>query len=214
MIFTNAFRRDIKCSDLRNKPPQTLLPWRLLMAGFALLGFVLLHLVYRCYSCTQTLQPINSTGGIQPGQIHNLVTFGDSYTDVTAFTSHGITAWPVYAADYANISLYPFAKAGGVCSQAITPNPFPDVNIVDTQLPDYFNSSLNLNMSETLFTIWIGTNDLGVLGLLIGNNAPGASVVDTSACAVNVIKTLYDTGARNFLLQQVWPYLCASTCQS
>ncbi|THU78975.1 carbohydrate esterase family 16 protein [Dendrothele bispora CBS 962.96] len=114
------------------------------------------------------------------------VTFGDSYTDTTAFTSHGIASWPVYTAAYTNVTLHSFAKAGAVCSQAITPNPLPDVNV-------------------TLFTVWIGTNDLGVLGLLIGNNMPGKSLVDTSACAVGLIKTLYENGARNFLFQQVIP---------
>ncbi|KAK7443477.1 hypothetical protein VKT23_015651 [Stygiomarasmius scandens] len=174
------------------------------MIGFAVLGLALL-LLPTSYACTRVLQPGSSTGYIEPGQLKNLVTFGDSYTDHTAFQTSNMTAWPIYAAGYSNATLYPFAKAGAVCSQAITPIPFPGVNLVDTQIPNYFNASLNLNMSESLFTLWIGTNDLGQIGLLTGQNAPGMSLIDTTACAVNWIKTLYDSGARNFLFQHVIP---------
>ncbi|KIK51144.1 carbohydrate esterase family 16 protein [Collybiopsis luxurians FD-317 M1] len=156
-------------------------------------------------ACTQTFQSKVSHGGIEAGQIRNFVTFGDSYTDVTAFSAYNITSWPVYAARYSNSILYPFAKAAAVCSQTVTPVPFPNVTVFETQLPNYLDASLNLNMSETLFSLWIGTNDLGQIGLLLGNNAPPMSLIDTTACAVNWVKTLYNHGARNFLFQQVIP---------
>lgn len=136
---------------------------------------------------------------IQPTQIKNLVTFGDSYTDVDS-GSNGGTAWPVYAAGYASVSLFSFARAGATCSNNITFRPSPSV--FESQLPTYFQSNASkLDPNETLYTLWIGTNDLGENALLTGSD--NASLVDVTACMVNWVTTLYNCGAQNFLFQNV-----------
>jgi len=143
----------------------------------------------------------NSSGGtsIQPAQIKSLVTFGDSYTDVDS-GSNGGTAWPVYAAGYASVSLFPFARSGATCSNNITFRPSPSV--FESQLPTYFQSNASkLDPNETLYTLWIGTNDLGENALLTGSDS--ASLVDVTACMVNWVTTLYNSGAQNFLFQNV-----------
>ncbi|GJE92178.1 carbohydrate esterase family 16 protein [Phanerochaete sordida] len=144
--------------------------------------------------------------GPRPGQIKNLVTFGDSYTDVVS-TGDNAIAWPVFAAQDGNLELFPFARSGATCSNNITFRPFPSV--FESQLPLYFsevrNGSLRLNAEETVFTLWIGTNDVGVNSLLVGQGGPGATVVNTTRCAVSWVKTLYDSGARNFLFQNMIP---------
>ena len=95
--------------------------------------------------------------GVQPKQIKNLVTFGDSYTDIVSVGDGGV-AWPVYAAGYANATLYPYARSGAPCSQALTPRPFPAV--VDDEIPLYLtektNGSIKVPPQDTLYTIWIG----------------------------------------------------------
>lgn len=148
--------------------------------------------------------PVYATTGLSPGQIKNLVTFGDSYTDVGAPADGGV-AWPVYAAGYSNINLFPFARSGATCSNNITSRPFP--SLFESQLPLYFteksNGTLKLESHETLYTLWIGTNDIGGNGLLTGHGAPGASLVETTNCAVNWVKVMYKSGARNFLFQNV-----------
>jgi len=155
--------------------------------------------VLLCYRATAS--------SIAPGQIKNLVTFGDSYTDVTAMADGG-TVWPVYAAGYAHVSLFPFAKAGATCSNNLTDRPFPSV--FESQLPTYFAEKANgtlpfLDPRETLFTLWIGTNDVGANALLTGGEAPGVSLVDTVGCAINWVQTMYESGARNFLFQNMIP---------
>ncbi|KAJ8520464.1 hypothetical protein ONZ45_g2740 [Pleurotus djamor] len=104
--------------------------------------------------------------GVAPGQIRNLVTFGDSYTDVV-LTGDGGTAWPVFAADLANVNLFPFARAGATCSNNLTFRPFPP--LFESQLPLYFeqkaNGTLNLDPRRTVYTLWIGTNDVGMIPL-------------------------------------------------
>ncbi|KAG5720609.1 GDSL esterase/lipase [Termitomyces sp. T112] len=142
--------------------------------------------------------------GVQPKQIKNLVTFGDSYTDIVNVGDGGV-AWPVYAAGYANVTLFPFAKSGATCSNNITYRPFPSV--FESQLPAYFaeigNGSLEVDPEETIYTLWIGTNDLGINSLVTGSN--NASIVDVANCMINWVKVLYNSGARNFVFQNMIP---------
>ncbi|KAF8182925.1 GDSL lipase/esterase [Pholiota molesta] len=148
--------------------------------------------------------------GVSPGQIKNLVTFGDSYTDTVAI-SNGGTQWPVYASGYAHVNLFPFARSGATCSNNITFRPFPSV--FESQLPAYFNATGtgvdkhpgkgSLDPRETIYTLWIGTNDVGANALLTGSDQ--ASLVDVTECMVNWVKVLYSSGARNFLFQNMIP---------
>lgn len=142
----------------------------------------------------------SNAAGVRPGQIKNLVTFGDSYTDVVNVGDGGV-AWPVYAAGYAHLGLFPFARSGATCSNNLTFRPFP--SLFESQLPAYFSQkgSLGLKPQETIYTLWIGTNDVGANALITGSD--DASIVDVSACMVNWVKVLYQSGARNFLFQNV-----------
>ncbi|KAL5511906.1 hypothetical protein ACEPAH_5124 [Sanghuangporus vaninii] len=144
--------------------------------------------------------------GHSPNQIKNIVTFGDSYTDVVS-TGDNATAWPVYAADYGPFNLFPFAKSGATCSNNLTYRPAPSV--MESQLPLYFtevqNGTLHLDPVETLYSLWIGTNDVGRYALLTGNQMPGVTLVDVIECATRWVRILYESGARNFLFQNMIP---------
>ena len=105
--------------------------------------------------------------------------------------------WPVFAAEEGNLTLAPFAHHGAVC-----------LDVFSSQIPLYNEEKANgslgtLEPDETMYTLWIGTNDVGVGELLTGGQTPGVTVVDTVTCAVNWVKTLYDSGARNFIFQNV-----------
>ncbi|CAL1699732.1 unnamed protein product [Somion occarium] len=144
--------------------------------------------------------------GFPDGPIKNLVTFGDSYTDISGIGDNG-TAWPVYAASYRNLRLHSFAISGATCDQRLTPRVnFPYV--VQDELPAYFEqtqSGLKLDPKETLYTLWIGTNDVGADTMMSGKQTPGNTIVQVTQCPVSWVKTLYDTGARNFLFQNMIP---------
>jgi len=81
--------------------------------------------------------------------------------------------------------------------------------VFESQLPLYFeqvsNGSLSLNPYDTIYTLWIGTNDVGVGALLTGDQTPGVTLANTITCAVNWVKVLYASGARNFLFQNMLP---------
>ncbi|KAI0791061.1 GDSL lipase/acylhydrolase [Abortiporus biennis] len=152
-----------------------------------------------------SIRPAQAVGP-SANQIKNLVTFGDSYTDVVV-TGDGGTAWPVFAARDGPFNLFPFARSGATCSNNLTLVPFPSV--FESQLPLYFsevaNKSIRLNPEETVYTLWIGTNDVGGSTQLTGKQTKGVTIVDTVACAVNWVKVLYQSGARNFLFQNMIP---------
>jgi len=142
-----------------------------------------------------------SASAAKPLKIKNLVTFGDSYTDFTAFN---FPLWNVWASGYGKFQLTNFAKAGATCSQDLTPRTFPA--LFQDEIPAFLNLTKNgttLNPKETLYTLWLGTNDVGVGQLITGQAQPGVSVVDTTACAVSWVSTLYKFGARNFFFQNV-----------
>ncbi|PAV23314.1 carbohydrate esterase family 16 [Pyrrhoderma noxium] len=143
---------------------------------------------------------------VEGKRFKNILTFGDSYTDIINIGDGG-TAWPVYAADYANLTLFPFARSGATCSNNLTPRPFP--SLFESQLPLYFselkNGTLSINNDESVYTLWIGTNDIGQSALLTGDQLVGVSLVDVVSCTVNWVKTLYDSGARNFIFQNMIP---------
>lgn len=143
-----------------------------------------------------------STGPFHKNQIKTLVTFGDSYTDTFWITNGGVQ-WPTYVARYANIQNYPYARSGATCSNDLTFRPFPPLfeSQIPTFLGDKKNGTVKVDPRSTLYTLWLGTNDIGVSSLLTGDNS--ASIVDVAGCLVNWVKVMYDHGARNFLFQNV-----------
>ncbi|VDC02533.1 unnamed protein product [Peniophora sp. CBMAI 1063] len=142
-----------------------------------------------------------------PSHLDTLVTFGDSYTDAVV-TGDNATAWPVYAAGYAHATLRPFARSGGTCTNTLTPRTFPSV--MESQVPLYLeevrNRSLRVDYEKALYTLWIGTNDLGPNTLLTGDEVmPNATIASVTACTIDWAKELYATGVRNFLFQNIIP---------
>lgn len=141
-------------------------------------------------------------GPFHEDQIKSLVTFGDSYTDVV-LVSDGGTPWPVYVAGYTGARLFPYARAGATCSNDLTFRPFPPLfgSQIPAFLADKNNGTIQVDPHSTLYTLWLGTNDIGVSSLLTGDSS--ASIVDVAGCLVNWVKVMYDNGARNFLFQNV-----------
>ncbi|EJD37636.1 SGNH hydrolase [Auricularia subglabra TFB-10046 SS5] len=131
----------------------------------------------------------------------HLVTFGDSYTDTESVWDGGVP-WPVYLAGYADLTLHPFARAGGTCSDKVTTLGYPSV--MESQIPDFESAKLQLPQDKTVYTLWIGTNDVGPGALLTGNFS-GKTVVDTTKCAVDWVRVMYDLGARYFVFQNMIP---------
>jgi phospholipase/lecithinase/hemolysin len=158
------------------------------------------------YNEQHTLETTPPMGVNKP--MKNIVVFGDSYSDVDYVWDGGIP-WPVYVERYSGARLYPYATSGGTCSNKIVEKPYPSV--FEYQIPKYLGDQKSgktaPSLDDTLFTIWIGTNDVGIGGLLNtpGNLPGGTTLVDTSRCVSNWVSTMYEAGARNFLVQNMVP---------
>ncbi|KAK7700745.1 hypothetical protein SLS57_011997 [Botryosphaeria dothidea] len=134
-------------------------------------------------------------------------------------TSTGGRIWPRYVADYTGVNLYDYAVSGAVCSnkqvdrylQQINGS-FPDVEgyeipafLADKAYSANGTSVLTIPDAETVYSMWIGTNDLGGNAFLTESQAPGLTIVDYINCVYNQFDTLYENGARYFVLMNLAP---------
>ncbi|PWY92183.1 hypothetical protein BO70DRAFT_305454, partial [Aspergillus heteromorphus CBS 117.55] len=156
----------------------------------------------------------------------SLVVFGDSYTDDGVYSYippvanqttdawDGGRAWPSYIQQYAHINLYDYAVAGAVCDSIIS----NDVRngVKQDQLPSFLTDNsytgnttgqpalLNPS-SETIYAIWIGTNDLGPSGFLTEVEPAGMPMTYFTDCVYAQLDRLYAIGARTFVLMNIAP---------
>ncbi|KAI5819303.1 hypothetical protein BZA77DRAFT_305060 [Pyronema omphalodes] len=157
--------------------------------------------------------------------IHNIVVFGDSYTD-TGFNSSATplpsAACPLgqpnclqghsYAGGYNWISslttlynhsvtaTWNFARSGDVLDTALVNR----ASIISRQLPEFHSVSQHIPINRnTLFAIFIGINDIGATWQN-GQDPSSNTFLDAEAKSyMRVVMDLYDSGARKFLLLAV-----------
>jgi lysophospholipase L1-like esterase len=167
----------------------------------------------------------NSDIANDPFAIHNIVTFGDSYTD-TGFNSSATplpsAACPLgqpnclqgrsYAGGHNWISAlttlynqsvtatWNFARSGDSLDTALVNRP----SILSRQLPEFHNVSQHIPINRnTLFAIFIGINDIGATWQN-GQDPSSNAFLDAEAKSyMKVVMDLYDSGARKFLLLAV-----------
>jgi phospholipase/lecithinase/hemolysin len=129
-------------------------------------------------------------------------------------TSSGGRIWAQYVQQYTNISLYDYAVSGAVCSSI-----FADTKrsgIKEDQIPTFLadilfisNTTLKPIIStpadQTIYAIWIGTNDLGSGAFFTDKQPKNMTIVDYIDCVYTQLDRLYAIGARNFVLMNIAP---------
>lgn len=135
-------------------------------------------------------------------------------------TASGGLSWPRIASISSSLPLYNYAVSGAVCSNSITPRyfsaisaPFPD--IAGYELPAFIADSKHVNANgtkffknkpaESVYAIWIGTNDLGNDAFLTDSQVRGKKVTDYVSCVFDTVDALYKNGGRYFVLLNVAP---------
>ncbi|KAK0645674.1 GDSL lipase/esterase [Cercophora newfieldiana] len=147
---------------------------------------------------------INNRGNPPPaGQLH---------TESLTTASGGIT-WPQFVAKDADAKLLDYAVSGATCSNKIverfasfigpTGRSYPA--ILDDQMPSFvadsaFRSLAPRTAENTVYAVWIGTNDLGAGAFLTDTQAAGATITDFVGCIWSVFDAIYKTGGRRFVL--------------
>ncbi|KAL4804386.1 GDSL Lipase/Acylhydrolase family protein [Aspergillus unguis] len=155
----------------------------------------------------------------------SLVVFGDSYTDngVYSYTppvanqsterSTGGRVWPDYIQQYTGVNLYDYAVSGAVCDAVIAND--PRNGIKQDQLASFDadahyrdeqgKPALLKNPKETVYTVWIGTNDLGYAGFLTEVQPKGMALRYFTDCVYEVLDAVYAAGGRAFVLLNMAP---------
>ncbi|CAI6337060.1 unnamed protein product [Periconia digitata] len=134
--------------------------------------------------------------------------------------STGGRIWARYASIYSSLTLYNYAVSGAVCSNEITPRTFASINapfpdIQGYELPAYLADSTYQNPngtafftgvpSSTVYAIWIGTNDIGNDAFLTDSQVRGKTLKDYTDCVYQTVASLYESGARYFVLMNLAP---------
>ncbi|GAP88023.1 putative acetyl esterase [Rosellinia necatrix] len=132
-------------------------------------------------------------------------------------TASGGNSWPYYASEELGAAIYNYAISGAVCSNEIVyrhldaiNGPFPSV--IDYQVPafqadvEYAENTTNTTFLQnrtaenSVYALWIGTNDLGNGGFLLDKQVPGNTISDYIDCIWSAFDGIYSTGARRFAI--------------
>ncbi|KAK6977039.1 GDSL lipase/esterase [Favolaschia claudopus] len=126
----------------------------------------------------------------------------------------GGVQWPWYLGQYGNYTIWNYAVGGAVCSNVLTPLfSVPDVigGQTDWFIQDHVSNNgtkhqkLNMDPSEFVVVIFIGTNDIGIHSLVTDDQDPQVSLVDLVECQLQTVRNLYNLGARRFIVNSLIP---------
>ncbi|EPE03136.1 acetyl esterase [Ophiostoma piceae UAMH 11346] len=128
-------------------------------------------------------------------------------------TSSGGLTWGQYVQERKpNVGFFDYAISGATCSNKIVSRffapmgePFPSV--MDDEIPSFLADVAsphilyqNRTSENTVFALWIGTNDLSFPGFLGDSQAPGSNITTYIDCVWQVLDSIYSVGGRRFVL--------------
>lgn len=126
-------------------------------------------------------------------------------------TFSGGYAWGRVVANMTGAQYYDYAVAGAMCADNITSHWFDPIKATQPSMLDYempaFEADLafhklypNRHPDNTVYAVWIGTNDLGYAGFLTDRNVKGTSLPTFVDCVWETFDRIYKTGGRHFVL--------------
>ncbi|KAH8202722.1 hypothetical protein TruAng_003098 [Truncatella angustata] len=129
-------------------------------------------------------------------------------------TSTGGRIWPEYVGQYTGAHVYDYAVSGAVCDKTMAPrrNAVSQDQVASFLADDTHVSNatgadvpaLVNDPADTVYAVWIGTNDLGNGGFLTEVQQPGTlAATGYVNCVFAQFDRLYAVGARNFILLNV-----------
>ena len=154
--------------------------------------------------------------------------FGDSYTDDSRSSwwgGHGGTlppagtkppevdntasggwTYPQYIEQTLGsaITVGDYAFSGSGCSQSLVPL-VNGAALADNMVPEFVSDVQaglypGISGDNTVYSIWIGTNDIGVNGFLLNKEVAGKTLHDAVECVWTAIDQIYNAGGRRFIL--------------
>lgn len=132
-------------------------------------------------------------------------------------TATGGYVWPRYVAWDSGANVYNYAVSGAVCDNNVTPRAFEAglfPSVAQYEVPAFLADKaysvngkpfLNIPQDQTVYAIWIGTNDLGNAAFLTDSQVAGKTIPDYVDCVYDQFQRLYASGGRYFVLMNVAP---------
>ncbi|KAI0151168.1 acetyl esterase [Pestalotiopsis sp. NC0098] len=139
-------------------------------------------------------------------------------TSGSNFTSTGGYAWGHFASEALGAKYYDYAVSGAFCSNEIFSRYLAGINrtfpaVLEDEIPSfledvaYVNASTGTNTfytdresNNTVYALWIGTNDLGLDAFLTDSQHAGLTISDFVGCIWQVFDAIYSAGGRHFVL--------------
>lgn len=126
-------------------------------------------------------------------------------------TSSGGSIWGRFVAKTTGANFYDYAVGGAQCTNNIDSRnldvingPFPSV--LEYEIPvfeqdiHYPKLYPNRRADNTIYALWIGTNDLGIDGFLGDTQKTGTTISTYVDCIWSVFDHIYKAGGRHFVL--------------
>ncbi|PNY25202.1 Thermolabile hemolysin [Tolypocladium capitatum] len=132
-------------------------------------------------------------------------------------TYSGGFAWGRLVANTVGAAYYDYAVGGAMCSNTVVNRTYPFTtnglfpSVMEYEIPtfqtDLETASLypNRQPNNTVYALWIGTNDLGIDGLLGDMQSPGQTITSFVNCVWSFFDQIYNTGGRQFVLLNELP---------
>lgn len=138
------------------------------------------------------------------------------YHPVTNVTASGGLSWAQFAAQDAGARLMDYAVSGAVCSNHIVSRHFDAIDrsfpsVMEDEMPSFLADLAFKTLyprrtaANTVYALWIGTNDLGPDAFLTDSQAPGKTISDYVDCVWAVLDSIYRRGGRRFVLLNTAP---------
>ncbi|KAL4932959.1 SGNH/GDSL hydrolase family protein [Aspergillus undulatus] len=129
--------------------------------------------------------------------------------------------WGYFAAEIANLTRFNYALSGAVCSNDITPRTYEPIDkiypsVLEYEVPTYVADSkyidpttgkkfMDIRQEETVYAIWIGTNDVGNAAFLTDSQVEGKTIPDYIECVFKALDGVYANGGRYFVILNLAP---------
>ncbi|KAI5860931.1 carbohydrate esterase family 16 protein [Durotheca rogersii] len=204
---------------LLTKVSQTPLAMRLIILLAWLMGVAPTH------SCGQGTAGINNVivfgdSYTDEGRLEYFLTHGvppppGLYIPQSNTTASGGVSWPQIAGKQIGAKVYNYAVSGAVCTDFF-PEVLPSVQeyespafLADVAWKDPKTGTntlyVNRRADNTVYSLWIGANDLGVNAFLTDSQQAGKSLEDFVECIWPAYDAIYRAGGRKFVLFNVAP---------
>lgn len=125
-------------------------------------------------------------------------------------TASGGKIWARFAAEEAKADLFNYAVAGAACDTDIIYRPFAPVNgpfpgVKNDEIPAFqadikTKAYKGISADNTVYALWIGTNDLGYGAFLTDSQGTGYVISDFVDCVWDVFDSIHAAGGRRFVL--------------